>query len=698
MRKAVIADRAGFCFGVSRAVRLVEEGIDNHIKIATLGPIIHNGRVVEELRKKGVRIISSPEEAALGETVVIRSHGVPKSTEETLRRLGINYIDATCPFVKKIHNIVKENHKAGKNIIIIGDKTHPEVIGINGWCDNSAVVISDEKECEMMDKFVLDNGCVVAQTTFEREIWEKITNFIKNTCKTTLIFDTICSATNERQKSAAELAAKSDSFIVIGGKNSSNTKKLFQIAARRCENTFLVEGAEELPLDGIKGELIGITAGASTPDWIIKEVYVMVDEKETNINEKGEQSFAEALEQYEQSMVALNTGDIKVGKVVRVTPSEVYVDLGYKMEGVIAAEELTDDPAVTPDMVCKPGDEIEVFVIRVSDIDGVKLSKKKIDAIKGWKEIEAAYESGEVLEGKVVEAVNRGVIVSAKGCRIFVPASMASERFTSDLTTLVDSNVRFKIINIREDRRGKKAIGSVKEVAVAERKAKAEEFWANVEEGKHYTGTVKTLTKFGAFVDIGGVDGLIHITQLSWQRIKDPSEVVSVGDVVDVYIIKANKETNKISLGFKKVEDDPWVIAKAKFNVGDIIPVKIVRLVAFGAFAEIIPGIDGLIHISQIANKRINKPSDELTVGQVVDAKITDIDWEKKKIGLSIRAILAPEAPAEEAPVNETPAEEAPAEEAPAEEVPVEEAPVEEAVVEEAPVEEAPAEEAPVAE
>lgn len=648
MRKTVIAPRAGFCFGVSRAVKLVEEGISKNMKIATLGPIIHNNRVVEHLAQKGVRIIDSPTEAEKDETVVIRSHGVAKSVEDELRENGIKYIDATCPFVKKIHNIVSQNHAAGKNIIIVGDKAHPEVIGINGWCENSAVVIANEKECEILDKNVLENGCVVSQTTFEREIWEKITKFIKNTCKTTLVFDTICSATNERQKSAAELAEKSDSFIVIGGKNSSNTKKLFDIAKRRCENTFWVEGVKELPLSEIKGDLVGITAGASTPDWIIKEVYVMVDEKEMKINEKGEQSFAEALEQYEQSIVALNTGDIKVGKVVRVTPSEVYVDLGYKMEGVVAAEELTDDPNVIPDMVCKVGDEIEVFVIRVSDIDGVKLSKKKIDAIKGWKDVEAAYESGEILEGKVVEAVNRGVIVSAKGCRIFVPASMASERFTSDLTTLVGNDVRFKIVNIREDRRGRKAIGSVKEVAAAERKAKADEFWANVEEGKHYTGTVKTLTKFGAFVDIGGVDGLIHITQLSWLRIKDPSEVVKVGDVVDVYILKANKETNKVSLGFKKVEDDPWVIAKAKFNVGDVVPVKVVRLVTFGAFVELIPGIDGLVHISQIANKRVEKPADELTIGQMVDAKITDIDWDKKKIGLSIRALIAPAA-AEEA-------------------------------------------------
>ncbi len=676
MRTVKIADRAGFCFGVSRAIKLVEDGLARHISIATLGPIIHNSQVVQRLQDMGVRIINSPEEAREGETAVIRSHGLPREDEERLKALGVNYIDATCPFVKKIHNIVMENHSLGKNIIIAGDKSHPEVIGINGWCGNSAVVIASLEECEALPQELLENACVVSQTTFEREIWEKITKFIKNTCKTTLIFDTICSATNERQKSAAELAEKSDSFIVIGGKSSSNTKKLYDIARRRCPSTFLVEGAWELPAHEIKGDLIGITAGASTPDWIIKEVYVMVDEQEKNINnEKGDQSFAEA---FEQSLVSLNTGDIKVGKVVSVTPTEVYVDLGYKMEGVIPADELADDTDVDPASVCSVGDEIEVFVVRVSDMDGVKLSKKKIDAIKGWKTVEAAYESGKVLEGKVVEAVNRGIIVVTNGCRVFVPASLASERFTSDLSSLVGNEVRFKIVNIREDRRGKKAIGSIKEVAVEERKAKAEEFWANVEEGKHYTGVVKTLTKFGAFVDIGGVDGLIHITQLSWQRIKDPSEVVKVGDVVDVYIIKANRETNKVSLGFRKVEDDPWVIAKSRFDVGSVVNVKVVRLVPFGAFVEIIPGIDGLVHISQIANKRVNKPEDELTVGQMVDAKITDIDWEKKKIGLSIRALLTPEAPAPkaEAPTedvaDETVYEDAPAEDAPAEEAPSE--------------------------
>ena len=416
------------------------------------------------------------------------------------------------------------------------------------------------------------------------------------------------------------------------------------------------------------GNSFGITAGASTPEHIIKEVLkTMVEERNTNIQGNGEPTFAEA---FEQSLVTLNTGQIVTGTVISITPTEVYVDLGYKADGIIPADELSDDPSVNTGDVVKVGDEVEVFVVRVNDGEGyVKLSKKKIDAIKGWQSIEAAYESGEILTGRIVENVNRGVIALVNGCRIFIPASMASERFMKDLQPLVGTEARFKIVNIREDRRGKKAIGSIKVVAQAERAEKVAAFMADVEEGKTYTGTVKTLTDFGAFVDIGGVDGLIPISQLSWQRIKHPSEVVSVGDTVEVTILKVDKENVKISLGYKKIEDNPWEIAKRTFNEGDVVNVKVVRLVPFGAFVELIPGIDGLVHISQIANKRIGKPEDVLTVGEMVDAKITEIKWDEKKIGLSIRALIAPE----EAPVAEEIVEEAAAEEAPAEEA-VEEA------------------------
>ena len=665
-RTVKVAEKAGFCFGVSRAVRITQEGVSSGKKIATLGEIIHNRDVVEKFAKQGVRIIQTPEEAKENETVVVRSHGIKKSQQELLEKRGINFIDATCPFVKKIHNIVSDAYSKGHCIIIIGDKNHPEVIGINGWCNDSAIVIESEKEARNLS-FMNEKGVsVVAQTTFERELWKKITKIIKNTCQSAIVFDTICSATNERQKYAAQLAKESDVFIVVGGRHSSNTKKLFDIAAPLCRHTFLVEEAGELPENILTlGNSFGITAGASTPEHIIKEVLeTMVEEKNTNIQGNGEPTFAEA---FEQSLVTLNTGNVVTGTVISITPTEVYVDLGYKADGIIPADELSDDPSAQPSDIVKVGDEVEVFVVRVNDGEGyVKLSKKKIDAIKGWQEIEKAYESQEILTGRIVENVNRGVIALVNGCRIFIPASMASERFMRDLQPLVGTDAKFKIVNIREDRRGKKAIGSIKVVAAAERAEKVAAFMADVEEGKTYTGTVKTLTDFGAFVDIGGVDGLIPISQLSWQRIKHPSEVLSVGDSVEVTILKVDKENVKISLGYKKAEDNPWEIAKRTFNEGDVVSVKVVRLVPFGAFVELIPGIDGLIHISQIANKRIGKPEDVLTVGEMVDAKITEIKWDEKKIGLSIRALIAPEAPAaEESAAEETAAEEtAPVEEA----------------------------------
>ena len=669
MQKQVkIAEKSGFCFGVSRAVNITREGASEK-KIATLGPIIHNQSVVDELAAMGVRIINSPDEALEGETVVIRSHGVKKNVQEQLEEKGISYIDATCPFVKKIHSIVEEAYENGHLIIIIGNKDHPEVQGINGWCKDSATVIETENEAEKLSINAEKPVTVVSQTTFERELWKKITKIIKNTCQSAIVFDTICSATNERQKYAAQLAKVSDVFIVVGDRHSSNTRKLYDIASHLCKHTFLVEDKGELPQNILLlGDSFGITAGASTPDRIIKEVLeTMVEEKNTNIQGNGEPTFAEA---FEQSLVTLNTGQVVTGTVISTTPTEVYVDLGYKADGIIPVDELSDDPSANPDELVKVGDEVEVFVVRVNDVEGyVKLSKKKIDAIKGWQTIEAAYESGEILTGKIVEDVNRGVIALVNGSRIFIPASMASERFTKDLSTLVGTEARFKIVNIREDRRGKKAIGSIKVVAAAERAEKVEKFMADVEEGKVYTGTVKTLTDFGAFVDLGGVDGLIPISQLSWQRIKHPSEVLSVGDSVEVTILKVDKENTKISLGYKKAEDNPWEIAKAKFSEGAVVEAKVVRLVPFGAFVELIPGIDGLIHISQIADKRIGKPADVLTVGEMVTAKITEINWEEKKIGLSIRVLLEEAKKAEEAMPEDAPAEvvEA-AEEAPAEE------------------------------
>ncbi len=683
MGSVKIAKKAGYCFGVSRAIEIVENGIKKNKKIATLGPIIHNKSVIKALEEKGVRVINSPEEAKEGETVIIRSHGVSFAWQKILEDNNIDFLDATCPYVKKIHNIVEDAHKEGKQIIITGDKNHPEVIGINGWCENTASIISSEADTKNLTLDPQKGACVVSQTTFERELWKKITKIIKNTCQSTIFFDTICSATNERQKYAASLAKESDVFIVVGGKHSSNTKKLYDIASAICPKTYLVEDALELPFGiGKSVGSVGITAGASTPEHIIKEVLkTMVEEMNTKIIGNGEPTFAEA---FEESLVTLNTGEIVTGRVISITPTDVYVDLGYKADGVIHADELTDDPSVSPADVVKIGDEIEVFIVHVNDVEGyVKLSKKKVDAMKGWRIIEGAYDSGEILFGRIVENVNKGVIVSSNGSRIFIPASLASERFTKDLDTLVGQDVRFKIINIREDRRGKKAIGSIKSVAIEERDAKLNEFMENVEIGKIYKGTVKTLTNFGAFVDIGGVDGLIHISQLSWKRIKTPAEVLNVGDIVEVSILDVNKETKKVSLGFRKAEENPWEIAKRTFNVGDVVNVKVVRLVPFGAFVELLDGVDGLIHISQIANKRIGKPADVLTVGDFVDAKITEIDWDAKKVGLSIRALIEQNKEEAETSTEDAPADVEVTEDAPADVDVTEDAPVDVDVTEE---------------
>ena len=622
------AKTAGFCFGVSRAVDAAYKAVNDGIKIATLGDIIHNRSVTEDLNGKGVysyeRVSDIPDDC----TIVIRAHGVGKDVYEQIGERP--YIDLTCPYVKKIHKIVEKHHKEGYKIVIVGDEKHPEVIGINGWCNYEATVI--DSECrEINQDFSKNRLCIVAQTTIKKNNFVQIIQILKKTCKSTIEFDTICSATKDRQEEAAELAADSDCMIVIGGRSSSNTRKLYEISQKLCPETYHVETAEELPQKLYNK--IGITAGASTPARIIQEVVKAMSEKL-----KNEESFAELFEQYDQK--TLNNGDIVDGQVVEIRKNEVIVDLGgFKYNGQLAVDQITDDPSLEPSDVVKEGDTIRVYVVGVNDAEGkVVLSRKKLVAMESWNKIKAAYESGEIMEGKVIKAVKGGVVALTDGAQVFIPARQASERYVSDLQSLVGTTVTFKLIEL--DERRKRVVGSARVILEAERKAKEDEFWADAEVGKHYSGTVKSLTSFGAFVDIGGVDGLVHISELSWNKIKHPSEVCAVGDVMDVYIKDINAETKKISLGFKKLEDNPWVIAQSKINVGDVINVKVVRMMPFGAFAEIFPSVDGLIHISQIADKRIGKPEDVLSIGQEVEVKVTDADWEAKKISLSIRALI----------------------------------------------------------
>ena len=640
-----LAETAGFCFGVKRAMNIALEQKGN--KIYTLGPLIHNTQAVARLKEQGIMPSDSIDDIPDGSKVIIRTHGVGKDIYDRLSQKQIDVIDATCPFVKKIHNIVSENFKNGYTIVIAGDEYHPEVMGINCWCDNSAIIIKNDGF--EIDFSSAEKYCFVAQTTFSLNIWNKIKKIVKSTCQSAVIFDTICSATKDRQTEAEILSKETDAMVVIGGKHSSNTLQLVEVCKRNNDKVFHIETVKELPKAVFYIPVIGVTAGASTPDWIIKEVSnTMSEEKmvDTELN------FAEELE---KSLVSLHTGDIVKGTVIGITPTEVYVNLGSKADGIIPVGELSDDDTLSPEDIVKVGDEIDVFVVRVNDVEGtVKLSKKKIDSIAGYKKVEAALETKEILSGKIVEAVNRGIIVLTNGVRVFVPASQTNTRRGDDLEALVGQTTELRVIDVNIRRR--KIVGSIRSVASEVKAKQLEEFWAGAEVGKEYEGTVKSLTSFGAFVDIGGIDGLVHISELSWGKIKHPSEVVNVGDKITVFILALDKETNKISLGFKKASENPWKIIEEKYNVGDVVRVKVVRIFPFGAFAEIIPYVDGLIHISQISTERIDKVSSALSIGETVDAKITAIDLENKKISLSIRALLEPEVYAEEK--EETPAEE----------------------------------------
>ena len=668
--KITLAKTAGFCFGVDRAVKTVYELLESGKRPCTLGPIIHNAQMVSELGSKGVRIIESPSELNEGETLVIRSHGVGKDVYSACNARGIEVVDATCPFVSKIHKIVDEESAKGDIILIAGDENHQEVMGIIGHINTTYFTFSSCDELlEILEKngnFAEKSLSVVSQTTFNAKKWEKAQEILKKVCTNVKIFDTICNATSLRQEEASKLAAANDVMVVIGGRHSSNTSKLFEICSLFCKRTHLIETACELKLEWFAGcDSVGVVAGASTPAGIIKEVIKTMSENLQPVDEQMEEnitvqkSFEEMTDEeaFEASLSSL-TGDQKVcGVVLAVSPSEIQVDIGRGVAGYVSADEYSLDPNVKLENEVKVGDKLNLIIMKISDQEGIAmLSKRRYDAIAGWDDILAAKESGAILNGVVKDIVKGGVVAFTKGVRVFIPASQATATRNESLEDLKGKEVSFRIIEIG---RGRKAVGSIRNVLKEIRKEAEEKVWGSIAEGDRITGTVKSLTTYGVFVDIGGVDGMVHISELSWQRIKNPSEVVAVGDIIEVYVKALDREKKKISLGYKKAEENPWVIFQNNYAVDDVVNVKIVSLATYGAFARIIAGVDGLIHISQIANTRIEKPQDVLTVGQEVDAKITAIDSEKKRVSLSIRALLPveekpAEAVTETAPVEET--------------------------------------------
>ena len=640
------AKSAGFCFGVSRAVELVEQAAAEGCRVATLGPIIHNRHVVDKFKNLGVEVITQPEEATAGQTVIIRSHGVTRDVMRRLENTGAKVVDATCPFVKRIHNLVSQAEAEGRLPVIIGTPTHPEVEGIAGWCRNCKVFASRED----LENWVstLENPqdssiCMVSQTTSTESLWKSCGDFAKKQFTNLKIFDTICRATEYRQSEAAELSEICQAMVVVGDPKSSNTGRLAMICREHCDKVFLVDNAAELKAEDFRGVTdVGITAGASTPAWIIKEVNKTMSEI-INVEAVQEENFAELLE---QSIKTLNTGDKVIGTVTGIGNTEVQVDLGTKHAGYIPYDEVSTDPSVKPEDILKVGDEIEVFVVRVNDQEGtVQLSKKKLDGLKVWDDMATYVEEKTTIEGVITEENKGGLVCNVKGIRVFIPASQSGVAKGGDMAGMVGKTVQLKVTEVNRARR--RVIGSIRAVSSESRKAAQEKIWAEIENGKKYHGTVKSLTSYGAFVDIGGVDGMVHVSELSWNRIKTPADVVKVGDEIDVYVISFDAEKRKISLGYKTTEMNPWNQFMTNYQVGDVVDAKVVKLMTFGAFAEILPGVDGLIHISQIADRRIGKPEDVLAEGQEVQVKITDVDAENKRISLSIRALL--EQPAEDA-------------------------------------------------
>ena len=645
--KVIQAKSAGFCYGVERAVELARNTAKEQRGCVMLGHIIHNTHVVEELAALGVRRVDRVEDVHPGDTVIIRSHGEKKETFDYLASIGANVLNATCPNVQRIQKLVERACAQGRIPVIIGEKHHPEVLGVASFSPDTVIL----ENCEDVEKWLNEDVSrrhlpltVAVQTTCVRALWESSINFLKKECTNAEIFDTICNATQKRQSEAAELAAMVDVMVVVGDRKSANTQHLTEICSERCPRVYQIEGADELEPNFLKGcSVAGLTAGASTPASIIKEVNETMSE-EIKTMEAMEESFEELLE---KSFKTLNTGDKVTGIVTAIGPTEIQVDLGTKQAGYIDLEELSADPTVKPEDVVKVGDEIELFVIRVNDVDGyAKLSKKRLDAVKIWDDIAEACENKVTLEGKVTEENKGGIVVNVKGVRVFVPASQSGQPRGAELSEMIGQTVSLRVTEVNRARR--RVVGSIRAVSYEARAAAQAEIWNSIEEGKRYTGTVKSMTSYGVFVDIGGVDGMVHISELSWSRIKNPAEVVAVGDTLEVYVISFDAEKRKISLGVKDHTSNPWDTFMSTYKVGDVANVRIVKLMTFGAFAEVVPGVDGLIHISQIADRRIEKPGDVLSEGQIVDAKITAIDEEKQKISLSIRALLAPAVEADE--------------------------------------------------
>jgi len=644
--KIEVAAHAGFCFGVRRSVSAVDGLLASGKRITTLGPVIHNPAVIEGMKARGV-VVAEEKEEVEGDTVVIRAHGAPKSVHDYFLKKGMEVVDTTCPFVERIHRRVREASAQGIPVLIVGEKEHAEVAGIRGWVEGSdCFIVYSAGEIDALPP--LQRACVVAQTTTPQALYDGLCAHLRERIPECEVFGSICKATVLHQSEARELAARVDVMLVVGGRNSSNTRKLFALCSEICKRTYFIEKAEQvagIPVTG--NEIIGITAGASTPDEIIKEVVTRMSELDKTITPQTDapveaQDSAQDSEfaaEFEKTLVSIRPGQTVTGTIVQVTDNEVCVNIGYKSDGLIPVAELINQENHRE--AYKVGDEIEVEVVKVNDGEGnVLLSQKNIVSRKNWDALVAKYENNEYVEGVGKDVVKGGLIVDVDGVRTFVPASQLSERYVEKIDQFVGKPMKLKIIEV--DKQKRRLVASRKAVLAEESAAAKAAAWEKLEVGTIVHGIVRRLTDFGAFVDIGGVDGLIHITDLSWGRVKHPSDVVKPGDEVDVLVLALDRERERISLGLKQTKPKPWETAQVNYPVGSICEGKVVRIVTFGAFVELEPGLDGLVHISQIAPTRINKVEDVLHVGDMVRVRILDVNPEAKRISLSIRDAAEP--------------------------------------------------------
>jgi len=636
--KITIANSAGFCFGVKRAVDLVYKEVETELNVYTFGPIIHNEQVVSDLCEKGVRVIEHPQElkALPKGTIIIRSHGISESVQQELSSYGHRIIDATCPYVKKIHRAVKEKNFEGQHIVIIGNRTHPEVEGIVGWCTTPAdcTVIEKEEEAEAFDISKEQKVCIVAQTTFNYKKFQDLVEIISKKGYDIFVLNTICNATEERQAEAYQLSQQSEAMIVIGSAHSSNTRKLYEICKKECENTYYIQKLIDLDLNLFKSyRNVGITAGASTPNNIIKEVHTVMSEK----------SFEQLLE--EEKVVQINNGDVVEGIVLGVKEDEIILNIGYKSEGYITRNEYTNTPNFDLRTVVAIGDVMQAKVLKANDGEGqVALTYKRLAAEKGNKRLEEAFESHEVLTAKVAAVLNGGLSVVVDEARVFIPASLISDAYEKDLTKYNGETIDFVITEFNPKKR--RIIGDRKQLIVAKKNALKKDLFEKIQVGATVEGTVKNITDFGAFVDLGGADGLLHISEMSWGRVENPKKIFKVGDVIKAFVKDIQGE--KIALSLKFEGANPWISAETKYAVGNVVTGTVARMTDFGAFVELEPGIDALLHVSQISKEHVEKPIDALKIGQEVSAKVVEFNKDDKKISLSVKALEAPEKEFEE--------------------------------------------------